>query len=245
MFQRGTAATPLPFPYSCLVQGCPRGDGGEGFYSEMDTIDHVLLAHDPEAVSRPTLNRHLQYLYENPRSDPPAEHSSAVPNKVMALRLVDPEYNGGSQSEGAGGGSKLVQNDPAAFQCTLCPKRFTRAYNLRSHLRTHTAERPFVCTVCGKAFARKFDLKRHERLHSGEKEFVCKGDLKATGLLQRDSQDSALLDGADETVALPAEKLYACPFQKRYPNMSVCEVRPGRPARPERELGFSCIARLM
>ena len=76
---------------------------------------------------------------------------------------------------------KRVQKHPATFQCTLCPKRFTRAYNLRSHLRTHTDERPFVCTVCGKAFARQHDRKRHEGLHSGEKKFVCKGELGTGG----------------------------------------------------------------
>ncbi|KAF1820320.1 uncharacterized protein K489DRAFT_304511, partial [Dissoconium aciculare CBS 342.82] len=74
--------------------------------------------------------------------------------------------------------SQRVQKHPATYQCSLCPKRFTRAYNLRSHLRTHTDERPFVCTVCGKAFARQHDRKRHEGLHSGEKKFVCRGQLQ-------------------------------------------------------------------
>lgn len=98
---------------------------------------------------------------------------SSVPNNVMALRLADPEGFGQNQEAAA----RKVQKHPATFQCTLCPKRFTRAYNLRSHLRTHTDERPFVCTICQKAFARQHDRKRHEGLHTGEKKFICKGEL--------------------------------------------------------------------
>jgi hypothetical protein len=103
--------------------------------------------------------------------------SVSVPNRDYILDLADPSRPSADTSDGTNT-SKRTQKHPATFQCSLCPKRFTRAYNLRSHLRTHTEERPFVCSVCGKAFARPHDRKRHEGLHSGEKKFVCRGGLK-------------------------------------------------------------------
>lgn len=109
------------------------------------------------------------------RSSIRRQSTSSIERKVI-LDLADPQRPGATPGE-----SKRTQKHPATFQCSLCPKRFTRAYNLRSHLRTHTDERPFVCTVCGKAFARQHDRKRHEGLHSGEKKFVCRGDLASGG----------------------------------------------------------------
>ena len=104
------------------------------------------------------------------------QSSPSVDNRNYILGLADPQRPGSSSTD-----SRRVQKHPATFQCNLCPKKFTRAYNLRSHLRTHTDERPFVCTVCGKAFARQHDRKRHEGLHSGEKKFVCRGELAHGG----------------------------------------------------------------
>jgi uncharacterized Zn-finger protein len=64
---------------------------------------------------------------------------------------------------------------PSPLQCTICLKTFSRPYNLKSHQRTHTNERPYICLYpgCGKTFARPHDLKRHDFLHSGIRPHQC------------------------------------------------------------------------
>ncbi|KAI8598441.1 hypothetical protein EDD21DRAFT_309394, partial [Dissophora ornata] len=63
------------------------------------------------------------------------------------------------------------------YPCTFegCDKVFARLYNLKSHSRTHTNERPFVCNHCQLAFSRNHDLKRHVKIHGGDKPFKCSG----------------------------------------------------------------------
>ena len=52
-------------------------------------------------------------------------------------------------------------------QCEECGQYFTRLHNLKSHLLTHSQEKPFICTECGHKFRRLHDLKRISLLDCG------------------------------------------------------------------------------
>ena len=43
--------------------------------------------------------------------------------------------------------------------------KFTRRYNVRSHIQTHLSDRPFGCQFCPKRFVRQHDLNRHVKGH--------------------------------------------------------------------------------
>ena len=58
-------------------------------------------------------------------------------------------------------------------RCPYCATEFTRHHNLKSHLLTHSQEKPYVCSTCSSRFRRLHDLKRHTKLHTGERPHIC------------------------------------------------------------------------
>lgn len=71
------------------------------------------------------------------------------------------------------GQGPATQQQPIKCPQADCPKTFSRLYNLKAHLRSHSPARPFQCPMCPRSFSRKHDLQRHIRVHTGVKPYQC------------------------------------------------------------------------
>ena len=109
-----------------------------------ENIDSDSPAIDPREIGRLLLAMSSQGRYQNQVDQ---EHTNLPQERPHRLR-------------------------PKNFVCEFadCAKAFRTEYDLRSHVRTHTGEKPFVCPFpgCNKSFSQSGGRVRHIRVHTGE-----------------------------------------------------------------------------
>ncbi|GAA5808265.1 hypothetical protein MFLAVUS_001653 [Mucor flavus] len=112
---------------------------------------------------------------DNSQHVTPHQHDNRSTNSSTSLVNTPHVFNDSEQVQPKRKRNTSRRTLPSQLICPTCSRKFTRPYNLKSHQRTHTKERPFICTRpgCTWTFARPHDLKRHDLLHSGIKKYVC------------------------------------------------------------------------
>ncbi|KAI8826145.1 uncharacterized protein EV422DRAFT_155382 [Fimicolochytrium jonesii] len=100
------------------------------------------------------------------RQGPPMSHLDRLMSGPMHLSPSPASTPDGSQAyppPASDDVRKPVKSSPhKRYVCPECAKRFTRPSSLRTHLNSHTGEKPFLC-VCGRSFSVLSNLRRHER----------------------------------------------------------------------------------
>ncbi|KAF9422303.1 hypothetical protein BGZ76_003794 [Entomortierella beljakovae] len=144
--------------------------------SLQNILPHPGYQHDESLASTingaPRNNRPIQVRQTKPNPTKNTDGTSAgqsadarTPSSMMSVIGSSVVNNGSSKK----------RTTPAKHKCPQCDKYFTRPFNLKSHQRTHTQERPFVCsfTHCARAFSRLHDCNRHMRTHWRIKPYSC------------------------------------------------------------------------
>ena len=170
-----TSTYPPPPPPLKFVPGPPIQQLHSGGHEGSPTLD--APSSSASSPTQPTSYQSAaQFMFQTGHFPPSPYHHNPSPCWSHSPWPYLP-FHGitGTTAAGGGGGATGIttSGEGKINSCNICGKTYARLSTLRSHLKSHSGEKPYQCSICQKSFTQAANLTAHLRTHSGEKPFKC------------------------------------------------------------------------